>query len=89
MTAPALVYLAMGMLVARIMLDGVQTRGFRWLRWTQFLFEALRITLLWPLVLLVDKVVAWLKAGAEVSPALNAQGGRDPAGSQPIEGERS
>jgi hypothetical protein len=61
MTAPALVYLGMGFIVARIILDGKRTRGFTWLQWLQFLVDAARIVLLWPLVLLVEKVVTWLK----------------------------
>jgi hypothetical protein len=69
MTPPALVYLGMGLLVARIILDGTRTRGFTWLQWLQFLFNAARLTLLWPLVLLIDKVMIWLKATAEVQPA--------------------
>jgi hypothetical protein len=64
MTPPALVYLGMGLLVARIMLDGTQTRGFTWLKWAQFLVDAARIVLLWPLVLLIEKLEGWLKAGA-------------------------
>jgi hypothetical protein len=69
MTPPALVYLGMGLLVARILLDGTKTRGYSWLQWAQFLFNGARITLLWPLVLLIEKVEIWLKSGAE-SPAL-------------------
>ena len=65
MTPPALVYLGMGLLVARILLDGTQTRGYTWLQWAQFLFNGARITLLWPLVLLIEKVEAWLKSGSE------------------------
>jgi hypothetical protein len=61
MTPPVLVYLGMGFIVARIMLDGKQTRGYTWLQWLQYLVDAGRIILLWPLVLLVEKVVAWLK----------------------------
>ena len=63
MTPPALVYLGMGLLVARIMLDGTKTRGFTPLQWAQFLVDAARITLLWPLVLLIDKLETWLKSG--------------------------
>jgi hypothetical protein len=66
MTPPALVYIGMGLLVARIMLDGRQTRGYSWLQWLQYLVDAARITLLWPLVLLVEKVTAWLKPAPEV-----------------------
>jgi hypothetical protein len=65
MTPPALVYLGMGFIVARILLDGKQTRGFTWLQWLQYLVDAARIILLWPLVLLVEKVVSWLKSDTE------------------------
>lgn len=61
MTEPAIVYLGIGLIVARIQLDGKRTRGFTWLQWLQFLVDAARIVLLWPLVLLVEKVVNWLK----------------------------
>jgi hypothetical protein len=69
MTPPALVYLGMGLLVARIYLEGTRTRGYTWLQWLQFLFNAARLTLLWPLVLLIEKVVTWLKATAEAQTA--------------------
>lgn len=61
MTPPGLIYLAIGLLVARIELEKTQTRGYTWLQWTQFLVDAGRITLLWPLVLLVEKIEVWLK----------------------------
>jgi hypothetical protein len=61
MTPPALVYLGMGLVVARVMLDRTQTRGMTWLQWLQFLVDALRIVMLWPLVLFVEKIGAWLK----------------------------
>ncbi len=67
MTPPALVYLGVGLLLARILLDGTQTRGYTSLQWMQFLFNALRIILLWPLVLMIEKVVIWLKSGPEMS----------------------
>lgn len=61
MTPPVLVYLGMGLVVARVMLARTQTRAMTWLQWLQFLVDALRIVLLWPLVLFVEKVGAWLK----------------------------
>lgn len=61
MTPPMLVYLAMGLLAARILLDGAQPRSFTWLQWAQFVVDVARITLLWPLVLLIEKVETWLK----------------------------
>lgn len=64
MTTPTLIYLGMGLLVARILLDGQQTRGYNWLQWLQFSVDVVRITLLWPLVLLAEKVETWLKTGA-------------------------
>jgi hypothetical protein len=66
MTPPALVYLGMGMLLSRILLDGTQTRGYSSLQWMQFLFNVVRITLLWPLVLLIEKVEVWLKSDTEM-----------------------
>jgi hypothetical protein len=62
MTPPVLVYLGMGLLVARIMLDGTRTRGFTWLQWFQFLVDAARIVFLWPLVLFIEKLETWLKS---------------------------
>ena len=61
MSIPEWIYLAMGAMVARILLDGTSTRGFSRLRWLQFIFEVVRIMILWPLVLFIEKVEAWLK----------------------------
>ena len=69
MTPPALIYLGMGLIVARIMLDGTNTHGFTWLQWLQFLVDAARITLLWPLVLLIEKVETWLKSDSIDQPS--------------------
>lgn len=60
-SAPALIYLGMGLVIARIMLEGTRTRGLTWLQWLQFLVDAARIILLWPLVLFIEKLEAWLK----------------------------
>jgi len=60
-SAPALVYLGMGLVMARILLDGTNTRRFTWLQWLQFLVDASRIVLLWPLVLFIEKLETWLK----------------------------
>lgn len=60
-SAPALIYIAMGLVIARIMLDGTSVRGFNWLKWLQFLVDAGRIVMLWPLVLFIEKLEAWLK----------------------------
>jgi hypothetical protein len=61
-SAPALIYIAMGLVIARIMLDKTSTRGFNWLQWLQYLVDAARIILLWPLVLFIEKLEAWLKS---------------------------
>jgi len=61
MSIPEWIYLGMGMTVARILLDGTDTRGYAWLSWLQFIFNIVRIVVLWPLVLFVERVEAWLK----------------------------
>lgn len=61
-SAPALIYLAMGMMIARIHLENTRTRGFTWLQWLQFLVDAARIVMLWPLVLFMEKFEGWLKS---------------------------
>ncbi len=62
---PALIYIAMGIVIARILLDKTNTRGFTWLQWAQFLVDAARIVMLWPLVLFIEKFETWLKSGAD------------------------
>jgi len=57
----ALIYLGMGLLMARILLEGTHTRKFTRLQWLQFLLDGARITLLWPLVLFLEKFERWLK----------------------------
>lgn len=64
-SAPALIYLGMGLVIARIMLDGTRTRGLTWLQWLQFLVDAARIVVLWPLVLFMEKLDAWLKSSED------------------------
>lgn len=61
-SAPALIYIGMGLVIARIMLGDTNTRGFTWLQWLQFLVNAARIVMLWPLVLFIEKFEAWLKS---------------------------
>jgi hypothetical protein len=61
-SAPALIYLGMGLMIARIQLEGTRTRGFSWLQWLQFLVDAARIVMLWPLVLFMEKFEAWLNS---------------------------
>lgn len=64
-SAPALIYLGMGLIMARILLDGTQVRNFTWLQWLQFLIDAARIVLLWPLVLFLEKFEAWLESSQD------------------------
>ncbi len=59
-SAPALIYIGMGLVTARILLNSTNTRGFTWLQWLQFLVDAARIVMLWPLVLFIEKFEAWL-----------------------------
>lgn len=61
-SAPALIYLGMGLILARILLDGKNTRRFTWLQWLQYLVDAARIVMLWPLVLFIEKFESWLKS---------------------------
>ena len=62
---PALIYIAMGIVIARILLDKTNTRGFTSLQWAQFLVDAARIVMLWPLILFIEKFETWLKSGAD------------------------
>lgn len=62
---PALIYIGMGLVLARILLDGTNTRGYSWLQWLQFLVDAARIVMLWPLVLFIEKFEAWLKSDSD------------------------
>lgn len=57
----ALIYLGMGLVTARILLEGTRPRKFNRLQWMQFLLDGARITLLWPLVLFLEKLERWLK----------------------------
>ena len=52
----------MGVMIARIQLGDTNTRKFNWLQWLQFLVDAARIVMLWPLVLFIEKFEAWLKS---------------------------
>ena len=61
-SAPALIYIGMGLMIARIQLGDTNTRGFTWLQWAQFLVDAARIVMLWPLVLFIEKFEGWLKS---------------------------
>ena len=61
-SSPVLIYLGMGLMIARIQLGDTNIRGFTWLQWLQFLVDAARIVMLWPLVLFIEKFEAWLKS---------------------------
>ena len=61
-SAPALIYLWMGLVIARILLENTKTRSFTRLQWLQFLVDAARIVMLWPLVLFMEKFESWLKS---------------------------
>lgn len=61
MTPVTLIYLGLGLVIARIMLDDVDLHGYTWLQWLQLLVNAGRITVFWPLVLFIEKLEHWLK----------------------------
>lgn len=65
---PALLYLGIGLVTARILLEGAQTRGLKWLEWLQLLLKGASITLLWPLVLFLERFEAWLKDARPATP---------------------
>lgn len=65
---PVLIYLGMGLIIARILLTGTNLRGQAWLVWVQFLVKAGSIVLLWPLVLFLEKFEVWLKSSDEAKP---------------------
>jgi hypothetical protein len=58
---PVLVYLGMGIFMARIILENTNLRSLNWLARAQFLVQAGSIILLWPLVLFIEKLESWLK----------------------------
>jgi hypothetical protein len=77
---PALLYLGMGLVAARILLEGIQTRGLKWVEWLQLLVRAASITLLWPLVLFLERFEAWLKAApvsVETNPTPSSEAAHD------------
>lgn len=61
MSLPELLYLSMGAIIARIYLEKTSTKGFKTFDWFQFIFEILRVVMLWPLVLFLEKFEKWLK----------------------------
>lgn len=65
---PVLIYIGMGIVIARILLEKTSLRGMHWLAWLQFLVNAGSIVLLWPLVLFIDKLQGWLKPDPEGDP---------------------
>lgn len=65
MTPLTLLYLGVGLVVARIMLDGININGFRLLQWLQLLVNVARITLFWPLVLFIEKLDEWLRSSKD------------------------
>ncbi len=58
---PVLVYLGMGIMSARILLEGQTPRVWGFLVWAQYLVRAGSIVLLWPLALFLEKFEAWAK----------------------------
>ncbi len=68
---PLVIYLVMGIVTARIQLEGVNFKAFNFLKWMQFIVDALRIIMLWPLVLFIDKSKGWLEKTAGVVEAEN------------------
>jgi hypothetical protein len=64
---PVLVYLGMGLMSARMVLENENLRGITWLQWLQFFVRAGSIVLLWPLVLFIEKFEHWVKSPGEGS----------------------
>ncbi len=62
---PVLVYIGMGVVTARILLDRTKLRGLGWLDWLRFLVKAGSIVLLWPLVLFIENLQEWLRPSHE------------------------
>ncbi len=61
---PLIIYIVMGIVIARILLEKVNWRGQTWLEWLQSLVKAGSAVLLWPLMLFFDKVQDWLRTSA-------------------------
>jgi hypothetical protein len=62
---PVLIYIGMGLIIARIMLAKTNLRSLKWLEWLQFLVQAGSLVLLWPLFLFIEKFEVWLKSSEE------------------------
>lgn len=60
-----LIYLGMGAMTAKIMLEGSNPRGRPAIDWLRYLVQAASITLLWPLFLFIEKFESWLKSSSE------------------------
>ena len=60
-----LIYLGMGAMTAKIMLEGSNPRGKPAIDWLRYLVQAASITLLWPLFLFIEKFESWLKSSNE------------------------
>ncbi|MHB8088085.1 MAG: hypothetical protein ACYDH2_07510 [Anaerolineaceae bacterium] len=58
---PVIIYIVMGAFITRIQLDKTTIRGFTWLQWLQYTVDVLRIVLMWPLVLFIEKSQSWLE----------------------------
>lgn len=77
MSIPGWIYLAMGAVLARILLNNTQTQGYRLMDWLTLVFDISRIIVLWPLVLFVEKVGEWAHEPAPANPIVE---GLEPAG---------
>lgn len=64
-SAPVLVYLGMGLVSARILLEQEKLRGISTLQLLQFFVKAASIVMLWPLVLFIEKFEGWIKSTDE------------------------
>lgn len=60
-----LIYLGMGAMTAKIMLENTNLRGRPAIDWLRFLIQAASISLLWPLFLFIEKFETWLKSSNE------------------------
>jgi len=81
-STPLFIYAVMGIFIARIQLDKTNTHGFNWLQWLQFGVDVMRIVLLWPLVLFIEKSHDWLD---QSMPAEETSQVKDRFSAKPIE----
>ncbi|MEI7850158.1 MAG: hypothetical protein WCK35_30485 [Chloroflexota bacterium] len=61
----ALIYIGMGAMIAKILVENPVQHKKTWLEWLQFLVKAGSIVLLWPLVLFIEKFELWLKSSEQ------------------------